>query len=120
MRKSILVLAFALAGVLPAQSAEEANFNLATAGDLAVLCGAPEDPAAIHMCQGFLVGVHRTQQAMAVAMDTKFYCIPADGSVTRDSAAADFSGWVGATADVASMTPQEALIMWAKTSYPCK
>ncbi|MBY8977229.1 hypothetical protein KHP62_15530 [Rhodobacteraceae bacterium NNCM2] len=119
MRKTLSIAAIALAGAFPANAADEAVYLLKSAGDLGTLCGAPNDPSAIHMCEGFLVGVHRMHLAVSEATGNKLYCIPEDGSVTRDTAAAGFAVWVSGNSEVAGLEPAEAVLTWAKASYPC-
>jgi hypothetical protein len=104
----------------PAGAVDEANFLLSSAGDLAALCAAPAEPASIHMCQGYLVGVNHMNSAVEQALGIKVYCLPTDGSVTRDTAARDFSVWVAATPGAASMPAREGLLKWAQITYPCK
>ncbi|MEM6933765.1 MAG: Rap1a/Tai family immunity protein [Pseudomonadota bacterium] len=119
MNKTLSALAVVLAGTATASALEDTNYLLKTAGDLAALCGAPSDPSAIHMCQGFMVGVHRMQLEIAEATGTQLYCIPQDGSVTRDSISADLSAWIASDAKLVGMKPAEAVITWAKTVHPC-
>ncbi|MEM7236343.1 MAG: hypothetical protein AAF501_00740 [Pseudomonadota bacterium] len=120
MRKSLSALAVVLAGTTSAGAVEESNYLLTTAGDLGALCGAPSDASAIHMCHGFLVGVHRMHLEIADAMGVAVYCIPKDGSITRDSVAAGLSSWISSDATIGDMKPAEAVITWAKTIHPCK
>ncbi len=120
MKRLITAAALAVAAAAPASAAEDANFLLQTAADLGALCGAPAEPAAIHMCQGYLVGVHQMHQAIDQALGVKVYCIPDDGSVTRDTAARDFAAWVAATPDAGAMPARDGLLTWARTTFPCK
>ena len=113
---ALLLAAFAL----PAAASEKEDYLLQTAGDLADLCDEPENPAAIQMCEGYLVGVNQMHAAIVDALGVKVYCIPQDGSVTRDSVAADFSAWVKASPDKASLSAREGLLTWARQAYPCK
>lgn len=110
---------FALAA-MSADAAEEADFRLETAANLARLCGAPSDPSAIHMCQGYLLGVHHMHHALDAALGVKVYCLPADGGVTRDTAARDFAAWVAANPDAGAMPAREGLLRWAQVTFPCQ
>jgi hypothetical protein len=103
-----------------AWAADTEDFVLDSAGDLADLCSNPGEVAAIHMCQGYLAGVNHMHAAMAAAVGAGVYCIPQDGSVTRNSAARDFAAWVAATPEVASMPARDGLLEWARQTYPCK
>jgi hypothetical protein len=50
----------------------------------------------------------------------KVYCLPADGGVTRDTAARDFAAWVAATPDAGAMPAREGLLRWAQVTFPCQ
>lgn len=104
---------------LPAAAAEEDDYLLETAEDLADICDEPENASAIHMCHGYLVGVHQMHAAIASALDVEVYCIPEDAGVTRNSVAADFSAWVKANPSAATMSAREGLLSWARQTYPC-
>ncbi len=105
---------------LPAAASEKEDFLLETAGDLADLCDEPENAAAIHMCQGYIVGVHQMHAAISAALGISVYCIPEDAGVTRNSVMADFSAWVKAHPDMAELSAREGLLTWARETYPCK
>jgi len=120
MRFAVLSAVFLLTAVEASQSASEGDFQLQTAGELANLCASTTDAAAIHMCQGYLVGVHHMHQAVSEAADRRVYCVPEDGSVTRDSAASAYVGWVGANPAMASMSAREGLLEFARQTYPCQ
>ena len=119
MRTAFLTAAaLLLAG--PAVAAEEEDYLLKTAGNLAALCGAPTDVSAIHMCHGFLVGVNRVFEAVGQGLGDPLYCLPTDGSASRDTIARDFAAWVAATPDAASMSPSDGLLRWVRATYPCR
>ncbi|MGI9492941.1 MAG: hypothetical protein ACR2QF_11135 [Geminicoccaceae bacterium] len=103
----------------PAKAVDETAYLLKSAADLASLCGAPEDPSAIHMCQGFLVGSHRIFEAIGESIGEPLYCVPDDGSVTRDSVARDLAAWISSDAEIAAMVPHEAVLEWARITQPC-
>ncbi len=119
MRKALFAAATLALLAGPAAAADSEDYLLTTAGDLADLCAAPEDASAIHMCEGFLVGAHRVFDAIGDSLDDPLYCLPADGSVSRDSVARDFAAWVAATPDTAAMSAIDGLLKWARTTYPC-
>lgn len=104
----------------PAVAVDTDDYLLTSAEDLASLCAAPADPSAIHMCQGFMVGVHRVFDSVGRALNDPLYCLPTDGSVSRDSVARDFAAWVAATPDAASMPPADGVLKWVRTTYPCE
>lgn len=120
MKKLVIAAAVAMAAGLPAAAVEESDYLLNSAEDLAALCGAPDDAAAIHMCQGYLVGIHHMHGAIETAVGERIYCLPTDGGVTRDTAARDFSLWVNSTPAAASMPARDGLLQWAQLTFPCK
>lgn len=64
------------------------NFLLRNTADLLRLCSAqPEDPnriAAIHFCEGFILGVRHYDDVSAASLQSRFYCHPERS--TRDEA----------------------------------
>jgi len=120
VRSILLALPLLALAPLPANAVDRNDFLLENAKQLGALCGANTDIAAIHMCEGFLVGVHRTLQSVTSALGQQLYCIPADGGVTRDSVARDFSAWAAATPAAASMPPVDGALEWATHAYPCR
>lgn len=118
--RTTLFMAAALLLAGPATAAEEEDYLLATAEDLAALCGAPADVSAIHMCQGFLVGAHRVFETIGHVLGDPLYCLPTDGSASRDTAARDFAAWIAQTPEAATMSSSDGLLRWARTTYPCR
>jgi hypothetical protein len=118
MRRVLLAAAAALLAA-PALAIDESTFLVPTGKELGELCAATEDPSAIHFCHGFIVGVHRLQLEVAKATGVAVYCIPENATVTRKSAAADFSAWVAGNAEAAAMPALDAFFTWAKTVAPC-
>jgi hypothetical protein len=104
---------------LPAVAAEEDDYLIESGEDLADICDEPGNAAAIHMCQGYLIGVHQMHAAIVEALGVEVYCIPADAGVTRTKVAADFSAWVAANPAMADLSAREALLTWARQTYPC-
>lgn len=104
---------------LPAHAAEPEDYRLDTAADLATLCAQPGNAAAIHMCHGFLAGVHQMHVALATATGAPLYCVPADANVTREVAEAAFVAWARERDDLASMSARDGLIAWARDAFPC-
>ena len=119
MRTALCTAAAMMLLAGPAAAADTEDYLLATTEDLASLCAAPADASAIHMCQGFMVGAHRVFETIGRSLDDPLYCLPTDGSVSRDTVARDFVAWVAATPEVASMSPSDGLLRWARTTYPC-
>ena len=113
-----LIMSFALAG--SASAADDDDFQLKSAADLGDLCAATDNVAAVHMCQGFLVGVHQMHQAIADSIGHGVYCLPTDGSVTRNTAQADFAAWMLANPGKGNMSARDGLLEWAGSTYPCR
>lgn len=128
MRDAILLTAaVSVAATLStgAGAAEPEAFLIDTAGDLARLCSAPpEHPnyqAAIHMCHGYLVGVHHFHTAFAAAFDGGLYCIErVEPRPTRDAVAAAWVAWLRQTPGASEKEALTALIEWAASAYPCE
>jgi len=100
------------------------DFAIKTARQLAELCSAdPKDSdyiAAIHFCEGFLVGAYGYHLATLQGPDTrKVICLP-DPMPSRDRAAADFSAWVASNPDDSGLDPVEAQFRWLVATWPCK
>lgn len=101
------------------------DFLISTGEDLAKLCavapGEADYAAAIHMCQGYIVGVNQLHTAMTEAAGAQgVYCLPKTGAPTRDEVVAGFTGWIASSPDAAQLPAVEALARWAATTYPCK
>ncbi|MFV0474264.1 MAG: Rap1a/Tai family immunity protein [Pikeienuella sp.] len=125
MKNFVTVAAAATLMAPGAAMAEEADFLVATGADLAALCSAaPADAdyaAAIHMCQGFIVGVDQFHTAvMQDEAGAGIYCLPPAGAPSRDEAAASFAAWVAETPRAGDLRAVEALVRWAAAVYPCK
>lgn len=119
MIKMSLAALLLAAMALPAAAAEEEDFLLESAGDLADICDEPDNAAAIHMCHGYLVGVNQMHAAIVEALGVEVYCIQPGETVTRNSVAADFSAWVAANPDMANLSAREGLLTWARQTHPC-
>ena len=119
MRLATLGIAITLAAYSYSNAAEEHDYQLATASDLADLCVHTDVPAAIHMCHGYLIGVHHMHAALGDAIGQHIYCIPEDGTVTRNTAAASFVVWMSANPTMAATPAREALLEFARQNYPC-
>jgi hypothetical protein len=120
VRSLLLAVGVLLVSVPSADAVDHTDFLLENAKQLGALCEANTNPAAIHMCEGFLVGVHRVHESIGEALGTHLYCFPKDGSITRDTAARDFAAWVRATPAAATMPPAEGALQWASLTYPCR
>ena len=118
-------LALAVAGAAGAAvAAENENFTIDTAAQLAALCAsAPEHrnhAAAIHMCHGYLVGVHHMHTAMAGPMGGGVYCFPTEDAPSRNDVANDFVAWIAERPGMAGSEAIEAALTFAAETYPCE
>jgi len=111
---------------MPAFAADEEDFIIDTTGDLAALCGAQPGTAnyvaAIHMCQGYMIGVHHFHEALAAEIDEDVYCEPEPNSAdapARDQVTAMFVDWVAANPSVASTEALDGFLRWANATFPC-
>jgi len=123
-RAILLAACLGLATGLPAVAADDEDFLVATGGDLATLCATgPDNPnhaAAIHMCQGYIVGAHQLHEAAVAPTETGgFYCVP-EPLPTRNEVTAGFTDWVSAEPARADLPAIEALMRFAAATYPCE
>jgi hypothetical protein len=92
-----------------------------TAGDLVELCAAPEaDPlriAAIHFCEGFVVGAHAYRQS--VLTPGTGYCLP-NPPPMRDQAIAMYVAWARRNPTYLSERPVDNLMRFTDATWPCK
>ncbi|MEM6972663.1 MAG: Rap1a/Tai family immunity protein [Pseudomonadota bacterium] len=107
-----------------AMAADEQHFMIDTAADLARLCASPSvspnHDAAIHMCQGYIVGVHHFHEALAAEMNEGIYCVAGiDPLPSRDVVMAAFVSWVDANPEMAEREAMDALLTFAAENYPC-
>ncbi|MEM6487482.1 MAG: Rap1a/Tai family immunity protein [Pseudomonadota bacterium] len=108
-----------------ARAADEVHFMVDTAGDLAALCGS--DPssanyvAAIHMCQGFILGAHHFHEALGIASEDDVYCEEQRSPApTRDEVMAEFAVWMAENPDLAEAEAIEGLMAYAAAAFPCR
>jgi hypothetical protein len=125
MRWTTLCLAVSLAlPPLSAQAVTQDNFLVRTTGDLVAVCDTPTtDPmrvAAIHFCQGFLLGAYRFHQAEISGPHPvgRMFCTPTTG-VTRDQATAMFVAWANKNPQYMNDQPVDGLARFAAVTWPC-
>jgi hypothetical protein len=121
-----IAFAFCLAVVATpsAEATDESDFAADTAGQLANLCStAPDNPdyvAAIHFCEGFLVGAYRYHLASLDGPGTqKVVCLP-EPAPSRDNAAGDFVTWLEAHPRYRNDNAVEAQFKWLTDTWPCR
>ncbi|MEL6265152.1 MAG: Rap1a/Tai family immunity protein [Pseudomonadota bacterium] len=110
---------------LPAGAADEQVFMIDTTGDLARLCGAsqvhPNYAAAVHMCHGYIIGIHHFHEAMAQAVDDDIYCEEkAETPPTRAEVEQAFVAWVEANPEAAEMEALDGVLTFAAQAFPCE
>lgn len=97
------------------------NFLLRTTADLVSLCNVrPDDPnriAAIHFCEGFILGIRHYDDVSQTAMKDTLYC--QDQRVTRDQGAALFVQWHLANPQYGKEAPLDGVVRWAMAQWPC-
>jgi hypothetical protein len=118
----------ALASLLAVLSAPAAatttteDFTLQTGAQLVDLCSTkPDDPlytAAIHMCEGFGVGVYRTILALTTYKGAQPLFCPQEG-ITRDEAFAMFREWAKSNMQHASEPPADFIARFLIETSPC-
>lgn len=97
------------------------NFLLRNTADLVSLCNAqPSDPnriAAIHFCQGFILGIRHYDDTSQNALKDNFYC--QDQRVTRDQGMAMYVKWHLDHPQYQSEAPLDGVVRWAMATWPC-
>jgi hypothetical protein len=102
------------------------HFKVPTAQDLAELCSVSQDDplrvAAIHFCEGYLVGAYHYYRSLVVGSGGKikpFVCFP-NPEPTRDEVVQQFVGWLRINPRYQSEMPVNALFKFAAETWPCK
>ncbi len=95
--------------------------HVATAGDLADLCGAnPKEAASdarINFCHGFAQGAVDVERKYAG--DKKKYCMPSPAP-TRTATLTEFVNWVRALPAHRALGPVDGLFTFLAERFPCK
>lgn len=107
----------------PSWAVTEDNFLARTTGDMIALCAADRsDPlrvAAIHFCEGFLLGAFQYHQAVSAATGKGRACLP-NPPPTRDQGVAQFVSWVQAHPQYMSEKPVDTMYRFITTTWPCR
>jgi hypothetical protein len=127
MKKTTTLLgAAALVFAAAAANAQvaEKNFVLRTTGDLVALCGAtrndPNAIAAIHFCEGYLLGLDHFAEVTGRPFRGSLYCPPANLDLTRDQVVAMLVTWHRRNPGPAAEAPFDGVVRWAAATWPCK
>ena len=101
----------------------EANFRLDTFEDLVALCGVqPGDPmadGAIHMCHGYMVGLHHFHVLMGQALEGDLFCMEGAAPPTRNEFVAMMVDWSRSHPEQYSKEAIDGVLGWAADAYPC-
>lgn len=126
MKSALLTGAVALtlaAGAAHAQVTEK-NFVLRTTSDLVALCGVtrndPNAIAAIHFCEGYLLGLDHFAEVTGRPFRGSLYCPPAKLDLTRDQVVAMLVSWHRRNPGPAAEAPFDGIVRWAAATWPCK
>lgn len=124
---SIVVIAGLAVWPLSARAVTPDNFLLRTTADLVELCSASEtDPlrvAAIHFCEGYMVGAGQYHQAehpaAQAASDPPLYCMP-NPAPSRDEIVRMFVAWARSHPQYMNERPIDSLLRFAAMTWPCR
>jgi hypothetical protein len=125
MRWTTTFLAAGLATLpLAAHAVTQDNFLARNTADLVALCDAPATDAmhvaAIHFCQGFMVGVYRYHQAEISGPHGRpsLFCPPQSG-LTRDQVTSMFITWANKNPQYMNEQPADSLVRFGAMTWPC-
>ena len=118
----IFITLVAFSSGLFAQTPED--FDVDSAEDLVMLCGAkPDSPdyvAAIHFCHGFGTGAFHFYLVQAAADPSKKFICPPNPAPTRTEALDGFVSWMGSNPQYQNDEAVDALFRYLGETYPCK
>lgn len=120
----LMTAAVTAAWPVGAMAVTQDNFHARTTGDLVALCDAPaSDPmrvAAIHFCEGFMVGAYQYHEAERMGpKGQRLFCLPASG-VTLDQAIGMFVSWAKDNPQYMQEKPVDSLTRFAMATWPCR
>lgn len=123
MKRILAAAALGAALLAPPVQAQEA-VGAETAAQLAALCTASSSDlrghVAVAYCHGFFAGAgqyHASLYPPGRNSNPRF-CVP-NPRPTVGAAAASFAAWVGANPQHANEPAVDALLRWARATYPC-
>jgi hypothetical protein len=126
MRAKFLVISAgicALASVPASATVTHDNFLAKTTGDLVALCDATgSDPlyqAAMHFCEGFMVGAYQVYSIERAATERRPLFCPPTPAPTRDEATRMFVAWAHAHPQHMNETGIDSLFRFAAETWPC-
>ncbi|MCK8603422.1 Rap1a/Tai family immunity protein [Desulfoferrobacter suflitae] len=127
MKRNLICMMFVVVLLIPAlapAATEQQDFIVDSTDDIVDLCTtAPDDPlytAAIHFCQGYLVGAYAYHNALASGPEgVRLVCCP-DPAPSRNEAIGMYVEWAKAHPEHMKEAPVETLFMFLTEHWPCK
>jgi len=127
MKRKLICVMFAVVLSIPtlvSAATEQQDFIVDSTDDIVDLCTtAPDDPlytAAIHFCQGYLVGAYAYYDALASGPEgVRLVCFP-DPAPSRDAAIDMYVKWAKAHPEHMKEAPVDTLFMFLTEKWPCK
>jgi hypothetical protein len=126
MKRQLICALFAMVLLIPAltSATQEKVFIVGSTADIIDLCTtAPDDPlytAAIHFCQGYLVGAYAYYNAANSGPEgDRLVCLP-DPAPSRNAVADMYVKWAKAHPERMKEAPVDSLFMFLTEQWPCK
>ncbi len=122
-----LVCAMAAMAALPpsdASAAAETDFHVKTTRDLIALCSTPPgDPmhtAAVHFCEGFLVGAYQYHTLSVQTEGRAPLVCPPNPPPSRDESVVRFIQWSKEHATALDAPPVAGMFEFLAQAFPCR
>ena len=127
MKRKLICIMFAVVLLIPALASaatDQQDFIVDSTDDIVDLCTtSPNDPlytAAIHFCQGYLVGAYAYYDALASGPEgVRLVCFP-DPAPSRNAVIDMYIKWAKAHPEHMKEIPVETLFMFLTEKWPCK
>ena len=126
MKRKFIGVLFAVVLLIPAlaSAAQQKDFVVQSTEDLIGLCNtAPDDPlytAAIHFCQGYLVGAYAYYAAQAAGPEGDRLVCFSNPPPSRNDAVGMYVSWAKAHPEQMKNAPVDTLFMFLTEKWPCK
>ena len=116
------VAAARLAVATSAQAVQRDDFVIKTAEDVVDVCSTtasdPLHTAAANFCQGYLVGLYQTLEALKAKSKKPLFCPPTPPP-TRDNAIAELMTWAKAHPEYKDENPVNFVVKFLTDKWPC-